>query len=245
MKNENENKIREAEERGDEVSREKLNILNQQLQDVDQFTRDLNNSFENLRKKSEMLNDNERMRWARQRAAQLAAQGYLTSEQVAQVANYSLGDYNKELEHTILEAEKAIDEMKMQIVQKRQDALAAVRNNMMLNQNDKLAQSNYISEKYDKLIQHIQNQRQEVYKHKTSHIQNNLGMNIQNQLGVKSIVQQNEANNVVDDRNKIRAYNDQVYRQKYILSQISDANLHPYAQRMINYLISQGKFIKE
>jgi polyhydroxyalkanoate synthesis regulator phasin len=58
----------------DEVDRNKYNILNQSLMDFDNFQVKLDDAVADLEEKSKLLQDNERMRWARQRAAQLAAQ---------------------------------------------------------------------------------------------------------------------------------------------------------------------------
>lgn len=228
----------------DEAYNRKLDVLQQQFGDVDRFWKEVDAAIDELKKKSELIQDNEKMRWARQRAAEMAAQGYLTSEQVAQVANYSLADYTKELRDAAAQADKAIAELRLSIAQKKQEAIADIRKNQMLTENDRLAQENYVSEKYDKMLQYATNKWAESKQFYDSNVNSNLGANIQNKLGIKSIIQQNDAQNIVDDRNKMRAYNDSVYRQKYILSNISDANLHSYAQKAINYLISQGKFIK-
>lgn len=239
-----EKEIEYLKEQGDDVYNKKLDILKAQFWDIDKFWKEIDAAIDDLKKKSELVQDNERMRWAKQRAAELAAQGYLTSEQVSQVANYSIAEYTKELRDAAAQADKAIAELRVSIAQKKQEAIADIRKNQMLTENDRIAQENYISEKYDKFMQFATNKWTEGKQFYDSNINANLGANIQNKLGIKSIVQQNDAKNIVDDRNKIRAYTDSVYRQEYILSKIPDVNLHPYALKAIKYLISQDKFLQ-
>ena len=221
----------------------KQQIVNQMFDDIDTFDRDINDAIDDLKQKSELLNDNERMRRARQRAAQLAAQWYLTSEQVAQVANYSLSDYNKELEANALEAAKAIAELRVNIAQKKQDYLNAIRTQQFANENDRQNQLNFASERFDKMLQYIDSQERQLSQFYWNTYNSNLAMNAQNELGYESIIKQNQAQNMVDDQNMLRALSNDAYRRQYILSQISDVNLHPYAEQLMNRLQNQGKFL--
>jgi hypothetical protein len=74
-------------------------------------------------------------------------------------------------------------------------------------------------------------------------ISSNLQMNAQQELWYDSIIRQNDAQNIVNDRNQMKAFTDTEYRRQYILNNITDANLHAYANQAINYLINQGNFI--
>lgn len=222
----------------------KNNIITSMFNDIDTFDRDINDAIWDLQEKSKLLEDNERMRWARQRAAELAAQWYLTSEQVAQVANYSLSDYNKELEANALEAAKAIAELRVNIAQKKQDYINAIRTQQFANENDRQTQINYISEKFDKILNWIQEKENNIKQFYGSLYNSNLAMNAQNELGYESIIKQNQAQNIANDQNQQRAFTDTEYRRQYILNNITDANLHAYANQAINYLISQWNFIK-
>ena len=226
----------------DEIDRNKYNILNQSLNDWENFQIKLDDAVADLEEKSKLLQDNERMRWARQRAQQLAAQGYLTSEQVAQVANYSLTDYNKELEANALEAAKAVAELRLNIAQKANDALAAIRSQQFSNENDRMNQINFVNEWRTKMEDAINSKMSQVDQFYNGLINSNLQMNAQNELGYESIVNQNRAQNMADDQNQIRAFNDPVYRRQYILDHITDANLHGYADQAIQYLINNGQF---
>ena len=227
----------------DDIYYQKQQLVNQMFNDIDTFDRDINDAIDDLKQKSELLQDNERMRWARQRAAELAAQWYLTSEQVAQVANYSLSDYNKELEANALEAAKAIAELRINIAQKKQDYLNAIRTQQFANENDRQTQLNYASERFDKMLQYLQNKESEVSQFYGSLYNSNLAMNAQNELWYESIIKQNDAQNIVNDRNLQLALTDTSHRRQYILNQISDVNLHAYAEKIMNYLQSQWKFL--
>ena len=227
----------------DEVDRNKYNILNQSLMDFDNFQVKLDDAVADLEEKSKLLQDNERMRWARQRAAQLAAQWYLTSEQVAQVANYSLTDYNKELEANALEAAKAVAELRLNIAQKANDALAAIRSQQFSNENDRMNQINFVNEWRTKMEDAINSKMSQVDQFYNGLINSNLAMNAQNELGYESIINQNRAQNIADDQNQMRAFTDPVYRRQYILDHITDANLHGYAAQAIQYLMNNWNFI--
>ena len=227
----------------DEIDRNKYNILNQSLMDFDNFQTKLDDAVADLEEKSKLLQDNERMRWARQRAQQLAAQWYLTSEQVAQVANYSLTDYNKELEANALEAAKAIAELRLNIAQKANDALAAIRTQQFSNENDRMNQINFVNEWRTKMEDAINSKMSQVDQFYNGLINSNLAMNAQNELGYESIINQNKAQNIADDQNQMRAFTDPVYRRQYILDHITDANLHWYAAQAIQYLINNWTFI--
>ena len=227
----------------DETYNRKQQIVNTMLWDLDTFTRDINDAIDDLKEKSKLIQDNDRMRRARARARELAAKWYLTSEQVQQVANYSLADYNAELEANALQAAKAIAEIQVQIAQKKQDYLAVVRSQQWNNENDRLTQENLINERFNNILQYVENMKQSADQFYQGNINNNLSMNIQNELWVNSLVKQNDAQNIVDDRNQQRAFTDSTYRRQYIMDHISDANLHAYADRLINDLIKNGKFV--
>ena len=122
------------------------------------------------------------MRWARQRAAELAAKGYLTSEQVAQVANYSLTDYNKELEASALEAAKAIAELRINIAQKANDTLASIRDKQFTNENNRLAQINFVNEWRTKMEDAIASKLSSIDQFYNGLVNSNLAMNAQNEL---------------------------------------------------------------
>ena len=228
----------------DDIYYQKQQLVNQMFNDIDTFDNDINNAIDDLKQKSELLQDNERMRWARQRAAELAAQWYLTSEQVAQVANYSLSDYNKELEANALEAAKALAELRVNIAQKKQDYLNAIRTQQFANENDRQTQLNYASERFDKMLQYLENKNTELSQFYGNIYNNNLAMNAQNELWYESIIKQNQAQNIANDYNQQKAFTDTEYRRQYILNNITDANLHAYANQAINYLISKWNFIK-
>lgn len=233
----------QLENSSDEIDREKAGIIWDWLWSVEDFTTQMNDAVADLQEKSQMLQDNERMRWARQRAAELAAKWYLTSEQVAQVANYSLTDYNKELEASALEAAKAIAELKINLGQKRQDYINAIMSQRTLNASDKQSQINYINDWYTKYIDSIDSKMATADQFYHGLISSNLQMNAQQELWYDSIIRQNDAQNIVNDRNQQKAFTDTEYRRQYILNNITDANLHAYANQAINYLINQGKFI--
>jgi len=233
----------ELERSSDEIDNEKAGIIGDWLSSVDDFTTRMNDAVADLEEKSQMLQDNERMRRARQRAAELAAKWYLTSEQVAQVANYSLTDYNKELEASALEAAKALAELKINLGQKRQDYINAIMNQRTLNASDKQSQINYINDWYTKYIDSIDAKMATADQFYHGLISSNLQMNAQQELWYDSIIRQNDAQNIVNDRNQQKAFTDTEYRRQYILNNITDANLHAYANQAINYLINQGTFI--
>lgn len=65
-------------------------------------------------------------------------------------------DYNKELEANALEAAKAIAELRVNIAQKKQDYINAIRTQQFSNENDRQNQINYISERFDKILNGIQ-----------------------------------------------------------------------------------------
>ena len=235
--------LEDLRDRSDDTYDIKNQIITSMFDDIDTFDRDIDDAIDDLRQKSELLNDNERMRWARQRAAQLAAQWYLTSEQVAQVANYSLTDYNKELEANALEAAKAIAELRVNIAQKKQDYINAIRTQQFANENDRQNQINYISERFDKILNGIQEKENNIKQFYWNTYNSNLAMNAQNELGYESIINQNRAQNIADDQNQMRAFTDPVYRRQYILDHITDANLHGYAAQAIQYLMNNWSFI--
>lgn len=227
----------------DETYNKKQQIVNTMLWDLDTFTNDINNAIDDLKEKSKLIQDNDRMRRARARARELAAKWYLTSEQVQQVANYSLADYNAELEANALQAAKAIADIQVQIAQKKQDYLAVVRSQQWNNENDRLAQENLINERFNSMLQYIDGIKSQADQFYQGNIQNNLAMNAQNELWVNSLIKQNDAQNIVDDRNQQRAFTDSTYRRQYILEHIWDTNLYSYADRLINDLIKNGKFV--
>lgn len=66
--------LEDLRDRSDDTYDIKNQIITSMFDDIDTFDRDIDDAIDDLRQKSELLNDNERMRWARQRAAQLAAQ---------------------------------------------------------------------------------------------------------------------------------------------------------------------------
>jgi len=235
--------LEDLRDKSDDTYDVKNQIITSMFDDIDTFDRDIDDAIDDLRQKSELLNDNERMRWARQRAAQLAAQWYLTSEQVAQVANYSLTDYNKELEANALEAAKAIAELRVNIAQKKQDYINAIRTQQFANENDRQNQINYISERFDKILNSINEKENNIKQFYWSTYNSNLAMNAQNELGYESIINQNRAQNIADDQNQMRAFTDPVYRRQYILDHITDANLHGYAAQAIQYLMNNWNFI--
>lgn len=66
--------LEDLRDKSDDTYDVKNQIITSMFDDIDTFDRDIDDAIDDLRQKSELLNDNERMRWARQRAAQLAAQ---------------------------------------------------------------------------------------------------------------------------------------------------------------------------
>jgi hypothetical protein len=93
-----------------------------------------------------------------------------------------LADYNAELEANALQAAKAIAEIQVQIAQKKQDYLAVVRSQQWNNENDRLAQENLINERFNNILQYVQNLKQSADQFYQGNINNNLSMNIQNEL---------------------------------------------------------------
>lgn len=227
----------------DEVYETKRNILNDAFWDVQNYQREMEDALDDLKEKTQLVQDNDRMRWARQRAAQLAAQWYLTSEQVAQVANYSIADYNKELADAAAEAAQKLSQMRAEIVDKKEQYIQAIRQTQYNNENDRQAQLNYANNVFNTMLQWCENTAWAYDQYFTTQRQNNLGMNIQNELWYDSIIRQDEAQKVVDDRNLLNALTNSVDRKKYILSQVQDINLHPYVEKIINHLQSQWKFL--
>lgn len=238
-----ENFEQEWNDKWDEVDRNNYDILNQSLNDWGNFQAQLDDAIADLEEKSKLVQDWEKMRRARQRAQQLADMWYLTSEQVAQVANYSLADYNRELEQGAREAAQAIAQLRIDIAQKANDALASIRDKQFANESNRLAQINFVNEWRAKMEDSINARVSQYDQTYNGMINSNLAMNAQNELGYESIINQNKAQNVVDDQNMIRALSNSAYRRQYILSQISDVNLHPYAEQLMNRLQNQNKFL--
>ena len=152
-------------------------------------------------------------------------------------------DYNKELEASALEAAKAVAELRLNIAQKANDALAAIRTQQFSNENDRMNQINFVNEWRAKMEDAINSKMSNVDQFYNGLINSNLQMNAQNELGYESIVNQNRAQNIADENNKQRAFTNSTYRVQYILDHISDANLHPYVQALINRDIKNQKFI--
>ena len=226
----------------DEIDRNNYNILNQSLNDWNDFQVRLDDAVADLEEKSKLVQDWEKMRWARQRAQQLADMGYLTSEQVAQVANYSLADYNRELEQGAREAAQAIAQLRIDIAQKANDALASIRDKQFTNENNRLAQINFVNEWRAKMEDSINARISQYDQTYNGLINSNLAMNAQNELGYESIIKQNTAQNITDERNQIDAFKDPIARERYILNQIQDVNLHPYVSALIKRDIQNNKF---
>lgn len=59
------------------------------------------------------------MRSATARAQQMADKGYLTSDQVAQVANYSVADYRRDIDIQRVDIEKQLAEKEIELAQTR------------------------------------------------------------------------------------------------------------------------------
>lgn len=59
------------------------------------------------------------------------------------------------MEANALEAAKAIAELRINIAQKKQDYINAIRTQQFANENDRLNQINYVSERFDKILNSI------------------------------------------------------------------------------------------
>lgn len=234
---------RRLKDESEETYNRKNAIVESMFWDIEAYQREMEDALGDLKEKTQLVQDNDRMRRARQRAAQLAAQWYLTSEQVAQVANYSLADYNKELEAAAAEAAQKLSEMRTQILDKKEQYIQAIRQTQYNNESDRQSQINYINNVCNTLLQWYENTAWAYDQYYTTLRQNNLALNTQNELWYDSLIRQNDVQNVINDKQILNALSNTTDRRKYILSQVSDVNLHPYVEQIMNYLQSQWKFL--
>lgn len=238
-----EQEVPKAREENEEVYQRKVSIIQTLLDDIKNYDDEMKDAIADLQEKAKLVENDDMMKLARARAREMAAKWYLTSEQVSQVAQYSLAEYRAELQANAHAADEKAAELRQKLVDKKQELLANVRSQQWTNENERLEQENYITQRIDQMLQYVDKSRAEAQQFYQGNTNNALSMNAQNELWVSSLIKQNDAQNVVDDRNQQRAFTDSTYRRQYILEHIWDTNLYSYADRLINDLIKNGKFV--
>jgi hypothetical protein len=95
-------------------------------------------------------------------AMQMAEQGLITNEQVAQMANLSMADYkrNVDLQKSTLEAD--IQKEYMNIIREKQQAIDAIYQDQSINADKRLQYETAITNAYNNILNNVYNQFQDI-----------------------------------------------------------------------------------
>jgi len=199
--------------------------------------------MDQLETKANAVFDQGAMRQAVAKAKQLAAQGYMTNEQVAQVANYDVSAYRRDAELAKTELEKTIAEQRINIEKEKLSAQDAIQKDMSLNEQQRQQVSQQIEQRYAQALDTL-NTKQTATNQLYNQLQNqyNTAASAQD-MAQQQLLSTDQTTYDVQQQQRQRAMSDPIARRDYLVNQVRDANVLKYVDIVIKQLQNSGQFM--
>lgn len=219
------------------------NITNQRMAGMQTAYANIATQMDQLETKANAVFDQGAMRQAVAKAKQLAAQGYMTNEQVAQVANYDVSAYRRDAELAKTELEKTIAEQRINIEKEKLSAQDAIQKDMSLNEQQRQQVSQQIEQRYAQALDTL-NTKQTATNQLYNQLQNqyNTAASAQD-MAQQQLLSTDQTTYDVQQQQRQRAMSDPIARRDYLVNQVRDANVLKYVDIVIKQLQNSGQFM--
>ena len=233
----------EAKTQWDALYDSKVQILSDLTTSLESTYSTINTEMEDLKKQSESLFDQNTAIEASQRANQLASKWYLTSDQAAAAAEYSIWDYKRNAELKKTEMYKTIAENKIKLAQEKQKAIAEISNNKIISEDARIAQINYINEWYGRISDSIDAKKTSITQFYDAQSSALDSMVAQNAASNQNAIDSDVTGSKIRDAQKTRAMTNEAERTAYYISNVQDVNLHKFVYQAIWELQKRGLYM--
>lgn len=229
-------------ESSNDISDDQKAIVQTRMQNVYNSFNQINSIMADLKAKSLQLFDQKATRSADARAKQLADKWYLLDDQAAAVSEYSLADYKRDIEIQKSEIEKTLAEKSIEIEQEKAKTIDAIQKDSSINEQQKLAQINYLNQVYGQLIDDVASKKIAINDSYNQNITSVLSSPYQQDVQLSSVQKQEEAKNATLQDQKRRAATDDTARTQYITTILSTQapDAAPFASSVIWDLIDKN-----
>lgn len=231
--------LQELIDSSNDISDEQKSIVQSRMGNIYDSFNKINNIMAELKAKSMQLFDQKATRSADARAKQLADKWYLMDDQAAAVSEYSLADYRRDIEIQKSEIEKTLAEKSIELEQEKAKTIDSIQKDSSLNEQQKLAQINYLNQVYGSLIDDVANKKIAINDSYNQNITSILSSPYQQDVQLSSVQKQEEAKNATIQDQKRRAATDDTARTQYITSTLATQapDAAPFASSVIADLI--------
>lgn len=218
-------------------------ITNERMTGLQNTYTDIDNQMNQLEIKANAVFDQGAMRQAVAKARQLAAQGYMTNEQVAQVANYDVSAYRRDAELAKTTLEKDIAAQRITLDQSKLAAVDAIQKDMSINEQQRAANIQQINTRYGNMTDSL-NSKESASKQLYEGLNNQYNQMAAGQdVAQQGVLGADTAQYNLQQQQKQRAISDPVARRDYIINQVKDSNVLKYVDTVIKKMQQSGNFM--